>query len=32
MLLKIITQEKVVFEGEVDSVYTKGIDGEFGIL
>ena len=32
MLLKIITQEKVAFEGEVDSVYTKGIDGEFGIL
>ena len=32
MLLKIITQEKVVFEGEVDSVYTMGIDGEFGIL
>lgn len=32
MILKIITQEKVVFDGEVDSVYTKGIDGEFGIL
>lgn len=32
MKLKIITQEKVVFEGDVDEVYTKGIDGEFGIL
>ncbi len=32
MILKIITQEKVVFEGEVDAVYTKGIDGEFGLL
>ena len=32
MKLKIITQEKVVFEHEVDSVYTKGIDGEFGLL
>lgn len=32
MKLKIITQEKVVFEQEVDSVYTKGIDGEFGLL
>lgn len=32
MILKIITQEKVVFEGEVDAVYTKGIDGVFGIL
>lgn len=32
MKLKIITQEKVVFDGEVDAVYSKGIDGEFGIL
>lgn len=32
MILKIITQEKVVFDGEVDAVYTKGIDGEFGLL
>ena len=32
MFLKIITQEKVVFEGEVDSVFTKTIDGEIGIL
>ena len=32
MKLKIITQERVVFDEEVDAVYTKGIDGEFGIL
>jgi len=32
MKLKIITQEKVVFDQEVDAVYTKGIDGEFGLL
>ena len=32
MKLKIITQEKVVFDDEVDAVYTKGIDGEFGLL
>jgi len=32
MKLKIITQERVVFDGEVDSVYSKGLDGEFGLL
>ncbi len=32
MKLKIITQERVVFDEEVDEIYTKGIDGEFGIL
>ena len=32
MNLKIITQEKVVFDGEVDEIYTRGVDGEFGIL
>lgn len=33
MKLKIITQERVVFENDnVDEIYTKGIDGEFGIL
>ena len=32
MKLKIITQEKVVFDEEVDAIYTKGTDGEFGIL
>ncbi len=32
MKLKIITQERVVFDDDVDEIYTKGIDGEFGIL
>lgn len=32
MKLKIITQERVVFDDEVDEIYSKGIDGEFGIL
>ncbi len=32
MHLKIITHEKVVFDEEVDEIYTKGVDGEFGIL
>ena len=32
MKLKIITQERVVYDGEVDEIYTRGVDGEFGIL
>ncbi len=32
MKLKIITQERVVFDDEVDAIYSKGVDGEFGIL
>lgn len=32
MRLKIITQERVVFDEDVDEIYSKGIDGEFGIL
>ena len=32
MHLKIITHEKVVFDEEVDEIYTRGTDGEFGIL
>lgn len=32
MNLKIITQEKVVFDSDVDEIYTRGLDGEFGIL
>ena len=32
MKLKIITQERVVFDQDVDAVYSKGIDGEFGLL
>ena len=30
--LKIITHEQVVFEGDVDGVYTKGTQGDFGVL
>ena len=32
MHLKIITHERVVFDEDVDAIYTKGIDGEFGVL
>lgn len=32
MHLKIITHEKVVFDEDVEEIYTKGMDGEFGIL
>ena len=32
MNLKIITQEKIVFDGEVDEIYSHGTDGEFGLL
>ena len=32
MHLKIITHEKVVFDEDVDAVYAKGVDGEFGVL
>ncbi len=32
MHLKIITHEKVVYDEDVDEIYTKGVDGEFGIL
>jgi F-type H+-transporting ATPase subunit epsilon len=32
MHLKIITHEKVVFDEDVDEIYTRGVDGEFGIL
>lgn len=32
MHLKIITHEKVVFDEDVDAIYTKGVDGEFGVL
>lgn len=30
--LKITTHEKVVFDQDVDEIYSKGIQGEFGIL
>ncbi len=32
MHLKIITHERVVFDEDVDAIYTKGVDGEFGLL
>lgn len=32
MHLKIITHERVVFDDDVDEIYSKGVDGEFGIL
>ncbi len=32
MHLKIITHERVVFDEDVDEIYTKAIDGEIGIL
>ena len=32
MHLKLITHEKVVFDENVDSISTRGVDGEFGIL
>ena len=32
MKLKIITQERVIFDEEVDEIYSKGLDGEFGLL
>jgi F-type H+-transporting ATPase subunit epsilon len=30
--LKITTHEKIVFDGDVDEIYAKGIQGEFGVL
>lgn len=30
--LKITTHEKVVFDQDVDEIYSKGVQGEFGIL
>lgn len=30
--LKIITHEKIVYENDVDAVYSPGINGEFGVL
>ena len=30
--LKIITHDKIVYENNVDAIYTKGVDGEFGVL
>ena len=32
MRLKIITQERIVFDEDVDEISVRGVDGEFGIL
>lgn len=32
MHLKLITHDKVVFDEDVSEIYTRGVDGEFGIL
>ncbi len=32
MHLKIITHDRIVFDEDVDEIYSKGVDGEFGIL
>ena len=32
MKIKIITHEKIVFDGEVDEIVAKSKDGEFGVL
>ena len=32
MHLKIITHEKIIFDEDVNEIYTKGVDGEFGVL
>lgn len=32
MHLKIITHEKIVFDEDVNEIYTRGLDGEFGVL
>ena len=32
MHLKIITHENIIFDADVDEIYTKGIDGDFGVL
>lgn len=29
---KVITPEKIVYEDDIDAVFTKGVDGEFGVL
>src|SRR5574344_977230 len=32
MHLKIITHENIIFDEDVDAVYSKGVEGEFGVL
>ena len=32
MHLKVITHENIIFDEDVNEIYLKGIDGEFGVL
>ena len=32
MHFKLITHDRVIFDEDVNEIYTKGVDGEFGIL
>lgn len=32
ILFKLITHEKIVYEGAVDAIYAEGLEGNFGIL
>ena len=32
MKLKIVTPERIVFEGDVEAVFAKAVDGELGVL
>lgn len=32
MHLKLLTHERVIFDDDVSEIYTKSVDGEFGIL
>lgn len=32
MHLKLITHDNIIFDDDVSEIYTKGVDGEFGIL
>lgn len=32
MHLKIITSDRIVFDDDADAIYTRGTDGEFGVL
>ncbi len=32
MRLKLITHDRIVFDEDVNEIYAKGVDGEFGIL
>ena len=32
MHFKLITHDRVIFDEDVNEIYTKGVDGEFGVL